>query len=98
MQIRLWHVGMLLMVPALVCWAGRAIANDQTWPNNSDASWEEGLNAAEMLANLLESAQLVPLSELPTRQVGMLRRGKEDRQALRTLLEKDIVALQPYAR
>ena len=34
--------------------------------------------------------------ELPTRQVGLLRRGPEDRPTLRTLLEKEIAALQPY--
>jgi hypothetical protein len=28
----------------------------------------------------------------------LLRRRKEDRPALRTLLEQDIAALQPYAR
>ena len=33
-------------------------------------------------ANLLESAQLVPLRELPTRQVELLRRGPEDPAAL----------------
>jgi hypothetical protein len=49
-------------------------------------------------ANLLDSAQLVPLHELSTRQVEVLRRGQENRPALRTLLEKDIAALQPYAR
>ena len=51
-----------------------------------------------MAANLLESAQLVPLHELPTRQVELLRRGPEDRPALKTLLEKDIAALQPHAQ
>jgi hypothetical protein len=49
-------------------------------------------------ANLLESAQLVPLRELPTRQVEVLRRGQEDRPSLRALLEKDVAALQPYER
>jgi hypothetical protein len=52
---------------------------------------------AEVAANLLESAQLVPLRESPTRRVALMRRGPENRPALRTLLDNDIAALQPYA-
>ena len=52
--------------------------------------------AMEVAANLLESAQLVPLHELPSSEVGKLRRGPEDRATLKTLLEKEIVTLQPY--
>jgi hypothetical protein len=60
--------------------------------------WHAGLDIAEVAANLLESAQLVPLHELPTRRVEMLRRGPEDRPALKTLLENDVAALQSYER
>ena len=63
---------------------------------NSD--WKSGLDIAEVAANLLESAQIVPLRELPTRKVELLRKGQEYRQALKALLEKDIVTLQPYAQ
>jgi hypothetical protein len=76
----------------------RTVADAGNWLANPNADWHAGLDIAEVAANLLESAQLVPLRELPTRQVEVLRRGKEDRAALRTLLEKDIVALQPYER
>jgi hypothetical protein len=79
-------------------WVTREIQEARKWLAESNGDWNSGLEIAEVAANLLESAQLVPLHELPTRQVGMLRRGKEDRQALRTLLEKYLVALQPYAR
>ncbi len=65
------------------------------WPIRT-ATGSAGLDIAEAAANLLESAQLVPLHDLPTRQVEVLRRGQEDRLALKTLLEKDIAALQPY--
>ncbi len=76
----------------------RAIADARRWLANPDADWLTGLDIAEVAANLLESAQLVPLHELPTRRVALLRRGQEDRPALRALLQKDVVALQPYAR
>ncbi len=76
----------------------RTIAEARNWLAHPNSDWKSGLDIAEVAANLLESAQLVPLRELPSRQVAALRRGQEDRQALKTLLEKNIVALQPYAR
>ena len=76
----------------------RTIADARSWLASPDAGWNQGLDTSEIAANLLESAQLVPLHELPTRQVELLRRGPEDRPALKTLLENDVVALQPYAR
>jgi hypothetical protein len=75
----------------------RVITDARNWLANPEADWRTGLDTAEVAANLLESAQLVPLHELPTRQVELLRRGQEDRPALKTLLEKDIAALQPYS-
>ncbi len=76
----------------------RAISDARGWLANANGDWGAGLDIAEVAANLLESAQLVPLHELPTRQVELLRRSSENRVALRALLEKDIAALQPYAR
>jgi hypothetical protein len=76
----------------------RTVADARNWLANPDAGWSTGLDIAEIAANLLESAQLVPLHELPTRQVELLRRTPEDRAALKTLLEKDIAELQPYER
>ena len=76
----------------------RTITDAQNWLADPNSNWNSGLDIAETAANLLESAQLVPMHELPTRQVGLLRRGQEDHQALRAILEKDIVSLQPYAR
>jgi hypothetical protein len=68
------------------------------WLATENGDWNAGLDVAEVAANLLESAQIAPLHELPTRQVELLRRGPEDRPALRTLLEKDIVTLQPFEK
>jgi hypothetical protein len=76
----------------------RTMAEARNWLANPGGDWQAGLDIAEVAANLLESAQLVPLHELPTRQVEMMRRGQEDHPALKALLEEDIVALQPYER
>jgi hypothetical protein len=76
----------------------RVITDARNWLSDPDADSHTGLELAEVAANLLESAQLIPLHELPTRQVEALRRGKEDRPAIKALLEKDIAALQPYAQ
>ena len=76
----------------------RTISDARRWLAGPDGSWQTGLDIAETAANLLESAQLVPLHELPTRQVESLRRGPEGGPALKTLLEKYVAALQPYDR
>lgn len=76
----------------------RVISNARRWLEDSAGDWNRGVDLAEEAANLLESAQLVPLYELPTREVERLRRGNEDRPALRALLQKDIDALRPFAK
>ena len=76
----------------------RTLSEARAWLANSSPDWQAGLDIAEAAANLMESAQLVPLRELPTRQVAALRRGQEDLPALKSLLQKDIAALQPYGR
>ncbi|MEJ2653325.1 MAG: hypothetical protein P8173_16500 [Gammaproteobacteria bacterium] len=76
----------------------RVIRDAHRWLGDSNSDWESGLDIAEVAANLLESAQIVPMRELPTRQVELLRRGQEDRQALSAFLEKEIVTLLPYTQ
>jgi len=76
----------------------REVAEARHWMADPNADWNTGLDIAEAAANLLESGQLVPLHELPTHQVEVLRRGPEDRLALRMLLEKNVASLQAYAR
>ena len=76
----------------------RVIGDAQRWLGDPNSTWESGLDIAEIAANLMESGQLVPMRELPTRQVILLRQGQEDRQALKAILEKDIVLLRPYVK
>ena len=76
----------------------RTIADARSWLAKPDGDWHAGLDVAEVAANLLESAQIVPLHELPTRQIEVLRREPENRAALRKILESNITALEPYAQ
>lgn len=76
----------------------RTLREARGWLSAPGGDWNRGLDIAEVAANLLESAQLVPLRELPTRRVELMRHAPEDRAALKALLEKDISALQPYAQ
>ena len=78
--------------------ASRAITRAQTWMDNPDGSWEAGLDAAETLANLLESAQLVAMREPPTRTLDLLRKGPPNKAALRELVPKYVDMLRPYQR
>jgi hypothetical protein len=82
--------------PDLEEWVTKAVANARKWLASPDAKWEDGLDAAETAANLLESAQLIAMRERPTRSVDRLRRGKPDMPALRAALEKYIAILEPY--
>ena len=73
-----------------------AVMKNKTWLADSNADWETGLDLAEISANLLEAAQLVPMHDLPTRQVELLRSGAPDRPALRDMLERFTSILEPY--
>jgi hypothetical protein len=77
-------------------WVTKAVANARRWLAGPQAKWEEGLDAAETAANLLEAAQLTAMREPPTRTVYLLRQGKPDLPALRAALEKYIAILEPY--
>ncbi len=76
----------------------REIASAHEWLASANPDWEAGLDIAETAANLLESAELVPMREPPTRQVELLRRGEKDLPMLRAVLQKYISILQPYTR
>ena len=76
----------------------RVIRDAHRWLGDPNSTWDAGLDIAEVAANLLESAQIAPMRELPLRQVELLRQGQEDREALKAILEKDILMLQPYVQ
>ena len=72
------------------------VANNQKWLSDPNADWNAGIDLAETSANLLEAAQLVPMHDLPTRRVILLRAGQPDLPALRSLLTGFTSALEPY--
>ena len=73
-----------------------AVAKNKEWLANPNADWATGLDLAEASANLLEAAQLVPMHDLPSRQVELLRRRPADMPALRVMLQKYTSLLAPY--
>ncbi len=82
--------------PDLEQWVAKAVAAARKWLAAADGKWEDGLDAAETAANLIEAAQLTAMREPPTRTIDLLRRGKQDVPALRAALEKYVAILEPY--
>jgi hypothetical protein len=76
----------------------REVAAARVWLSDPNADWETGLDIAEIAANLLESAQLAPMREPPTRQIELMRRDQPHLPALRDTLEKYIALLEPLVR
>ncbi len=74
----------------------KAVAENRKWLADTNADFQRGLNLAERSANLLEAGQLVPMRELPTREVNLLRQKSPDMAALRKLIEQMTVQLAPY--
>ena len=73
-----------------------AVAKNKKWLVDANGDWKTGLDLAETSANLLESAQIAPMHDLPTRKVDLLRAGQPDLAALRATLEKFTSLLEPY--
>jgi hypothetical protein len=86
----------LLAVPDREGKVSEVVNKGNAWLRKSDASWIEGLMLTETAANLLESAELVPMRIPPTSEVNRLREGGINMPALKELLTKYIGILQPY--
>jgi hypothetical protein len=77
-------------------WVQRAVAGGKAWLASSAPNWNEGLKQAEIEANILEAAQLVPMREPPTRALELLRNAPPDMTALQALVRRYIAILEPY--
>jgi hypothetical protein len=77
-------------------WVQRAVSGGKAWLAQPSPAWEEGLKQAEIEANILEAAQLVPMREPPTRTVDLMRAGRPDVAALQALVRRQIALLEPY--
>jgi hypothetical protein len=74
----------------------RAVADNKKWLADANASWEAGLDLAEVSANLLEAGQLIAMYDPPTRAVDLLRKGAPNMAALRAAIEKYTAVLEPH--
>ncbi len=79
-------------------WVTRTVTDGRKWLDDTNASYAEGLRLAEIAANILEANELVPMRDLPTRRVVLLREGAPDPVALRELLTDLLNQLEPYQR
>jgi hypothetical protein len=77
-------------------WVTTAVADGKGWLASPNPDWNDGLRIAEIEANLLEAAQLVPMRVLPTRTVYLLRAGQPDIPALRSAISQYVALLEPY--
>jgi hypothetical protein len=77
-------------------WVQRAVTGGKAWLASPASDWNEGLKQAEIEANVLEAAQLVPMREPPTRAVELLRNGPPNIPALQALIRRYVAILEPY--
>lgn len=77
-------------------WVQRAVTGGNAWLAQPTPDWNEGLKQAEIEANILEAAQLVPMREPPTRTLELLRAGQPDVAKLQALVRRQIAILVPY--
>jgi hypothetical protein len=79
-------------------WVQKAVTGGKAWLASPSPTWDEGLKQAEIEANILETAQLVPMREPPTRFVELLRAGAPNLPALQEVVRRYIAILGPYQR
>ncbi len=79
-------------------WVQRAVNGGKAWLAQPNPDWQQGLKQAEIEANILEAAQLVPMREPPTRTLELLRNAPPDIPALQALVRRWIPILEPYIK
>jgi hypothetical protein len=77
-------------------WVTRTVAEGRKWLGDANASSADGLRLSEVAANLLEANELVPMRDMPSRRVELLRAGNPSPAALRELLTTLLDELAPY--
>lgn len=73
----------------------KALASIDEWKAAGSNDFAKGCDAAEVAANLLESAQLAPMHIAPLYEVSEVRKSK-DIQELKALIDKFASMLEPY--
>ncbi len=71
-------------------WVQSAVTGGKAWLASPTPTWGEGLKQAEIEANILEAAQLVPMRGPPTRTIELLRAGAPNIPALQDIVRRSI--------
>lgn len=79
-------------------WVSRPIARAKAWLADPQSDWSAGIAIAEVEANMLQGAQLVPMREPPVRTVKLMAAGPTDRAKLQQLLQDWDAVLARYVR
>lgn len=87
----------VLEVPDQESWVTVPLQRSAKWLAATDPDWKEGLDIAEIDANMIEGNQLAPMRFPPTLAVKRLRAGPPDVPALRAALEHYVSLLTPFA-
>ena len=85
-------------VPDSEGWVSRTLDRGDKWLSDSNRTWKDGLDIAEIEANLLEAGELTAMRIPPTWEVGMLRKGEVNFEALKELIIKFRGELEPYRK
>jgi hypothetical protein len=85
-------------IPDQEGWVTKITDRSDQWLENPEGTWKEGLDIAETSAHLLEAGELTEMRIPPTWEVEMLRQGEVDMKALKELIVKFKVQLEPYKK
>ncbi len=85
-------------VPDREGWVSRTIDRSEKWLNDTTRTRKDGLDIAEIEANLLEAGQLTAMRIPPAWEVEMLRQGEDNFEALKKLIIKFKMELKPYRK
>lgn len=79
-------------------WVVKISDQGSKWLEDPEKKWDEGLDIAETAAHLLEAGELTSMRVLPTWEVGMLRQGEANTDALRKLIIEFMDQLEPFKK
>ena len=87
----------ILEVPDQESWLTMPLQRSAKWLAAKEPDWKEGLEIAEMEANMVEGNQLAPMRFPPTLAIQKLRAGAPNLPALRATMEQYVAILTPFA-
>jgi hypothetical protein len=77
-------------------WVSAPLARADKWLAAPSPDWAEGLEIAEIEANMLEANQLIAMRVPPTRTIKLLRDGAPDMAALKAAMTQYGALLRPW--